>query len=201
MGCASSKQFHENGLDDELKIKPRKGSSNSLRRLVSSKRRDELEEEEEEGVVIPNAERSSSRRLIPKTQNINTSIPTQSGEAENKLTTATDTVGHHRRRRSRAHGTGSDARVVNKNDDEEVKEEGKSDSNLTSNPNLSSRGDAPNGVETEHVSAGWPRWLTDVAGEAVRGWVPRKAESFEKLDKVGFLILKLKAGLLSDLSC
>jgi hypothetical protein len=37
------------------------------------------------------------------------------------------------------------------------------------------------------VSAGWPRWLTDVAGEAVRGWVPRKAESFEKLDKVYLL--------------
>ncbi|CAA6667772.1 unnamed protein product [Spirodela intermedia] len=35
------------------------------------------------------------------------------------------------------------------------------------------------------VAAGWPSWLVGVAGEAVRGWVPRKAESFEKLDKIG----------------
>ncbi|XP_078433358.1 putative serine/threonine-protein kinase At1g54610 isoform X2 [Wolffia australiana] len=43
----------------------------------------------------------------------------------------------------------------------------------------------PNGVEGELVAAGWPNWLVSVAGEAVRGWVPRKAESFEKLDKIG----------------
>lgn len=34
------------------------------------------------------------------------------------------------------------------------------------------------------VVAGWPSWLTAVAGEAINGWVPRKADSFEKLDKV-----------------
>ena len=44
--------------------------------------------------------------------------------------------------------------------------------------------DVPNGVQGEHVAAGWPRWLTEVAAEAVRGWQPRRAESFEKLDKV-----------------
>jgi hypothetical protein len=185
MGCASSKQFHDHNLRNELKIKPRKGSSSSLRRLVSfssSKRREDLEEEEEV-VVIANTERSSSLRLIPKTHNNNTSIPAQSGESENKANTATEVTGHHRRRRSRVNGTGFDARVGNKIDDENVKEEGK----VNSNPNLNLRGDVPNGAETEQVSAGWPRWLTDVAGEAVRGWVPRKAESFEKLDKVYLL--------------
>ncbi|KAJ1692236.1 hypothetical protein LUZ63_008934 [Rhynchospora breviuscula] len=190
MGCASSKQFHDHGLHDELKIKPRKGSSSSLRRLVSSsssKRREELDEEEER-VVIANAERSSSLHLIPKTQNNHASIPVQSGEVENnKASTATEATGHHRRRRSRAHGTGIDDKVGNTNriNDEDVKEEGKLNSSLNSNPNLSLRGDVPNGAESEQVSAGWPRWLTDVAGEAVRGWVPRKAESFEKLDKIG----------------
>ncbi|GFP86397.1 probable serine/threonine-protein kinase at1g54610 [Phtheirospermum japonicum] len=37
----------------------------------------------------------------------------------------------------------------------------------------------------ELVAAGWPSWLVAVAGEAIRGWVPRKADTFEKLDKIG----------------
>ena len=40
------------------------------------------------------------------------------------------------------------------------------------------------GVDGGQVAAGWPSWLTAVAGEAIKGWVPRKADSFEKLDKV-----------------
>nr|XP_043608080.1 protein IMPAIRED IN BABA-INDUCED STERILITY 1-like [Erigeron canadensis] len=40
-------------------------------------------------------------------------------------------------------------------------------------------------VEVEQVAAGWPAWLSAVAGEAIHGWVPLKAESFEKLEKVG----------------
>ncbi|KAL5982873.1 hypothetical protein ACLOJK_016951 [Asimina triloba] len=43
----------------------------------------------------------------------------------------------------------------------------------------------PNGVQAEQVAAGWPSWLTAVAGEAIKGWVPRRADSFEKLDKIG----------------
>ncbi|PWA41494.1 protein kinase superfamily protein [Artemisia annua] len=34
-------------------------------------------------------------------------------------------------------------------------------------------------------AAGWPGWLTAVAGEAIKGWSPRRADSFEKLDKIG----------------
>ncbi|KAG7600408.1 Protein kinase domain [Arabidopsis suecica] len=40
-------------------------------------------------------------------------------------------------------------------------------------------------TEGEYVAAGWPPWLASVAGEAIRGWVPRRADSFEKLDKIG----------------
>ncbi|XP_062195630.1 probable serine/threonine-protein kinase At1g54610 [Phragmites australis] len=47
------------------------------------------------------------------------------------------------------------------------------------------RSPVPRAVEGEQVAAGWPPWLVDVAPEAVRGWVPRRAESFEKLDKIG----------------
>ncbi|XP_020577885.1 probable serine/threonine-protein kinase At1g54610 [Phalaenopsis equestris] len=40
-------------------------------------------------------------------------------------------------------------------------------------------------IEGELVAAGWPAWLTAVAGEAISGWVPLKADNFEKLDKIG----------------
>ncbi|KAK6946716.1 Protein kinase domain [Dillenia turbinata] len=46
-------------------------------------------------------------------------------------------------------------------------------------------GTLPKAVEGEQVAAGWPPWLAAVAGEAIRGWVPRRADSFEKLDKIG----------------
>ncbi|XP_052181796.1 probable serine/threonine-protein kinase At1g54610 [Diospyros lotus] len=31
----------------------------------------------------------------------------------------------------------------------------------------------------------WPPWLLDVAGEAIKDWTPRRANTFEKLDKIG----------------
>ncbi|KAL3641481.1 hypothetical protein CASFOL_016449 [Castilleja foliolosa] len=37
----------------------------------------------------------------------------------------------------------------------------------------------------EQVAAGWPSWLSSVAGEAIRGWAPRSADSYEKLNKIG----------------
>ncbi|CAK8533465.1 unnamed protein product [Lathyrus sativus] len=40
-------------------------------------------------------------------------------------------------------------------------------------------------VEAEQNAAGWPPWLTASAAEAVQGWIPLKAESFQKLDKIG----------------
>lgn len=46
----------------------------------------------------------------------------------------------------------------------------------------------PKSLEGEQVAAGWPTWLAAVAGEAIKGWLPRRADSFEKLDKVCFLL-------------
>lgn len=40
-------------------------------------------------------------------------------------------------------------------------------------------------VEGEHVAAGWPAWLSAVAGEAIHGWLPLRADNFEKLEKIG----------------
>ncbi|KAK6265456.1 hypothetical protein QUC31_016293 [Theobroma cacao] len=50
------------------------------------------------------------------------------------------------------------------------------------NPRLSN---PPKHVHGEQVAAGWPSWLSNVASEAISGWTPRRADTFEKLDKIG----------------
>ncbi|PKI67910.1 hypothetical protein CRG98_011506, partial [Punica granatum] len=35
----------------------------------------------------------------------------------------------------------------------------------------------------EQVAAGWPSWLSEACGEALSGWLPRRANTFEKIDK------------------
>lgn len=49
------------------------------------------------------------------------------------------------------------------------------------NPRLSN---PPKHIHGEQVAAGWPSWLSAVAGEAINGWTPRRADTFEKIDKV-----------------
>lgn len=64
----------------------------------------------------------------------------------------------------------------------EVGESGRTSSNCDS---LSFRlGNLHKYVQGEHVAAGWPAWLSAVAGEAIHGWVPLRADAFEKLEKV-----------------
>ncbi|KAF7822709.1 putative serine/threonine-protein kinase [Senna tora] len=53
---------------------------------------------------------------------------------------------------------------------------------VAQHPGMSS---VPKAMEGEQVAAGWPQWLAAVAGEAIKGWLPRRADSFEKLDKIG----------------
>lgn len=55
---------------------------------------------------------------------------------------------------------------------------------LRPNPRLSN---PPKNVHGEQVAAGWPSWLVSVAGEALSGWVPRRADTFEKLDKASLI--------------
>ncbi|KAK9698329.1 hypothetical protein RND81_08G096500 [Saponaria officinalis] len=55
-------------------------------------------------------------------------------------------------------------------------------SNLSSNLKF---GSVTSQVVAEQAAAGWPGWLTAVAGEAIHGWVPLRADSFEKLEKIG----------------
>lgn len=44
----------------------------------------------------------------------------------------------------------------------------------------------PKHARGEQVAAGWPVWLTEACGEALSGWIPRRADTFEKIDKVIF---------------
>ncbi|CAI8615519.1 unnamed protein product [Vicia faba] len=59
---------------------------------------------------------------------------------------------------------------------------GESRRRLKANPRLSN---LPKHLLGEQVAAGWPPWLTAVCGEALSGWIPRKADTFEKIDKIG----------------
>ncbi|XP_057805124.1 protein IMPAIRED IN BABA-INDUCED STERILITY 1-like isoform X1 [Salvia miltiorrhiza] len=68
----------------------------------------------------------------------------------------------------------------------EVGESGRTSSNECGSGSVSFRlGNLHKFVEGEQVAAGWPAWLSAVAGEAIQGWVPLRADSFEKLEKIG----------------
>ncbi|KAK7290893.1 hypothetical protein RIF29_05660 [Crotalaria pallida] len=62
------------------------------------------------------------------------------------------------------------------------KEMEKPESAVLNHPGL---GRVPKASEGEQVAAGWPSWLSSVAGEAVDGWIPRSANTFERLYKIG----------------
>lgn len=79
---------------------------------------------------------------------------------------------------------------VNGVDESEKAEKGDGDKRLRGerrrsrpNPRLSN---PPRHRHGEQVAAGWPSWLSTYVGEAIDGWLPRRADTFEKIDKVGF---------------
>ncbi|XP_071726976.1 probable serine/threonine-protein kinase At1g54610 [Rutidosis leptorrhynchoides] len=43
---------------------------------------------------------------------------------------------------------------------------------------------SPNDIIDELVAAGWPSWLAAVSGEAIKGWLPLRANTFKKLNKI-----------------
>jgi hypothetical protein len=191
MGCVSSKQFHggdEHGGEGKPRRRP---SSNSLRRLVSynsSKRHEDLEEEDEEGGVVAATSSSaglrvgkdaSTARLIRKPPVVPVVVDAVVALPEEAAAVAAGVVDVERAVAAPANRR----RVPNGVPAEQEPRSGGIRSEAK--PRIT---DVPNGLVAEHVAAGWPRWLTEVATEAVRGWQPRKAESFEKLDKVRFLL-------------
>jgi hypothetical protein len=186
MGCVSSKQFHGGGEHGGEGKPRRRPSSNSLRRLVSynsSKRHEDLEEEDEEGGVVAATSSSvglrvgkdaSTTRLIRKPPVAPVVVDAVVALPEEVAAVAAGVVDVERAVAAPANRR----RVPNGVAEQEPRSGG---IRSEAKPRIT---DVPNGVVAEHVAAGWPRWLTEVATEAVRGWQPRKAESFEKLDKV-----------------
>lgn len=83
-------------------------------------------------------------------------------------------------------GGGSGSEVQNGGDHKEERKDGSTRARgerrrSRPNPRLSN---PPKHIHGEQVAAGWPSWLSAVAGEAIDGWIPRRADTFEKLDKV-----------------
>ncbi|OAY60281.1 protein IMPAIRED IN BABA-INDUCED STERILITY 1 [Manihot esculenta] len=84
---------------------------------------------------------------------------------------------------------------IDNNNDEEVKED--RDTNLQgkkikrrsstrkSGPINLKLGFSQRHVGAEQIAAGWPSWLSSAAAEAINGWVPLRADAFEKLEKIG----------------
>ncbi|KAL2464109.1 putative serine/threonine-protein kinase [Forsythia ovata] len=89
---------------------------------------------------------------------------------------------------SKADSGGGTSGVQNGRDQKEEQKDGNARSRggerrrSRPNPRLSN---PPKNIHGEQVAAGWPAWLSAVAGEAINGWTPRRADTFEKIDKIG----------------
>lgn len=167
MGCLCSKgiELDEDGVAEESK---------SSSRLVTLPKKDEVV------AAIINVALSGSHgssRFLSKTpDDADSTSLSSSDDEEKKADTVADRVtkvGAHQRRATVDVGARRDGSEVigvanNSGDDMGIV-------------------DVPDGITGEYVAAGWPSWLATVAGEAIKGWLPRRGDSFEKLDKVRVL--------------
>lgn len=111
--------------------------------------------------------RAKSRRRAPDANGLQITIDTKaSAVAVNR----TKKGGSHQRRATVADANSEEEIVVRTDRKEDVGSE--------------IVGAVPSAFSGDHTAPGWPTWLSNVSGEAVRGWSPRRADSFEKLDKV-----------------
>ncbi|KAG2244156.1 hypothetical protein Bca52824_094014 [Brassica carinata] len=70
---------------------------------------------------------------------------------------------------------------------DEIKEENEKPKGESKRTNKADprKSNPPKHLIGEQVVAGWPSWLSEICGEALNGWLPRKADSFEKIEKIG----------------
>ncbi|CAK7328858.1 unnamed protein product [Dovyalis caffra] len=108
-----------------------------------------------EDILVDVLGRDGSVRRVSKANVGNVTVSLEEGEEKRKVVDAKN-KGHHR----------SVTMDSESNDDQ---------------PRISRMISIRHGSETE----AWPQWLTAAAEEAVKGWLPRRADSFEKLDKIG----------------
>ncbi|XP_068651746.1 probable serine/threonine-protein kinase At1g54610 [Aristolochia californica] len=176
MGCICSKATATS--DDEIRAD--KGSKKFSQRFFTSSKREAIVVENDSGGGA-----DGQARLIPSPKENVTSTPISSDEREKKRIKETKPalvppVGSvvHEELAKYSHQTHSIVDIAD---------------HLQATVDVAGNGhdqnlrifSVPNGVGGELVAAGWPSWLTLVACEAIRGWVPRRADSFEKLDKIG----------------
>ncbi|XP_047079540.1 probable serine/threonine-protein kinase At1g54610 [Lolium rigidum] len=186
MGSLCSK---EQVVEEEPPVPPnrlQKAPSQSLKQLITV-----TAKEESAVVVAPVVHRAIGRSqstlkgtsLIKAKPQPAVALPVPAPVAEKKapvvviasLNKSYSTAGptHHRR-------ATVDAAARNPVDADE--EDADADADAAADPDLHG---VPQGFSGEHVIAGWPTWLTSVAGEVVHGWLPRRADTFERLDKIG----------------
>lgn len=87
----------------------------------------------------------------------------------------------------------NDERRSSENDAVAVRRRGKKKKSIEEVPAAAdTRWDLPAAVPDFKLKTGgpaaadeWPPWLLDVAGHAIQDWKPRRANTFEKLDKIG----------------
>lgn len=147
------------GANDENKVKKEKGFKKSSKRLVASSRKDEVV------VEVDNGGNDATTRLIsmePAEKSAG-STPAAWEEGDKKQLVFEKPAVPQMQRQSTMEPR----------------------HNQVGQPQVCRALNVRNGEDGAQVVAGWPSWLTSVAGEAIKGWIPRKADSFEKLDKVG----------------
>jgi hypothetical protein len=141
-------------------------SRKSSKRVAASSTKDEpnpsLENTDDEVVIA----RARSRRKEPETNGFKITIDKTASAAIDR----TKRGGSHKRR----------ATVADANSQEDFA--GRTD--INEDKGLDMVGGVPTPFSGDHTAPGWPTWLSSVSAEAVRGWSPRRADSFEKLDKV-----------------
>uniref|UniRef100_A0A6V7QG98 [RNA-polymerase]-subunit kinase n=1 Tax=Ananas comosus var. bracteatus TaxID=296719 RepID=A0A6V7QG98_ANACO len=176
MGCICSKGI---ATDENIEtVRKASLSSKSLKRFVTLSKKEETKKEE--ATVLPSSNGGGAIRVNskPKADEVIISMPAESSDEEKAAAAVavdwTKKAGGHQRRATVDVG-------ANRNGSRRIEDRG--DVN-EAEAHLGMNG-VPNGFSGEHVIAGWPSWLTSVAGEAVKGWLPRRADSFEKLDKIG----------------
>ncbi|KAM7520698.1 hypothetical protein LguiB_019660 [Lonicera macranthoides] len=156
MGCISSKQARTNSPSYHL---PKVKKSRSKNQKISRKN---------------NNNNASSRNLD--------SIPLQSkggggGVAASTVGSTLEKIKEEPEKEKDAESSSREIVVDSKNSKSFKKEHHRSEKKSVFSIKLGRL------TEAEHVAAGWPAWLTTVAGEAIEGWLPLRSDNFERLEK------------------
>ncbi|KMT17323.1 hypothetical protein BVRB_2g040160 [Beta vulgaris subsp. vulgaris] len=113
------------------------------------------------------------------------SSTTTNGNNQNQTYAETQLLPVRRLSSEEGDSVGFDDDLVNEKSGKKLKGAKSKTSNSTFSLNLRFGSSNKSQVVAEQTAAGWPTWLTAVAGEAIHGWVPLRADGFQKLDKIG----------------